>query len=322
MDRPFSSWVQSSAWRSEAEVWIRDRLAERGVHVTAVIAQPRVRAWSTQLVAPTDHGIFWFKANCPGLAAEPAVHAELARLLPDDVDSPVAIDAERGWVLTRGRGMTWAESHEPTLEDWQTVVRLAATMQRRLAGDPGDLLARGLPDCSPGTVVGRFDAMLERLAGLSHAHPAVVDGAEAERLRRARPRVVDAAALLEETRCPASLQHGDLHPGNVFLVDGGLRIFDFGDAQWAHPAEVLHVPWALVRDSDLDWEAVFSAYAECWSDVASRAEVRDWQVAGEVTHSVNRAMTWWNALASASPEESEEWGHAPAHHLRQVLPDA
>ena len=77
------------------------------------------------------------------MAFEPAVHRTLARLDPGEVDEPVAVDAERGWMLTRDRGTTLGDSHEATLDDWRAVVALAARLQRRVADHGPDLLAAG-----------------------------------------------------------------------------------------------------------------------------------------------------------------------------------
>lgn len=169
MDRPFSDLVATEGWRAAATGWVEDRLASVGRKVTGVIEQPRIRPWSTQLVVPTDRGTVWFKANCPAMAFEPGLHALLAELEPGEVDAPLAIDADRGWMMTADRGKTLGDSHEATLEE---------------------LLAAPLP---------------------------------------------------------SSLQHGDLHPANVFVVDAGMRLFDFGDAQWAHVLEVLAVPYGLLH---------------------------------------------------------------------------
>ena len=119
---PFSEVVTSPTWRSDAEEWIRDRVVAAGRTVTGEITQPRVRPWSTQLIVPTDAGLRWFKANCPALAFEPALHATLARLEPDEVDEPFAVDAERGWIVTWLDTVLELPWHERT-EDNDDVVR-------------------------------------------------------------------------------------------------------------------------------------------------------------------------------------------------------
>src|SRR5690242_154254 len=162
----FSQTVATEAWRAEATEWITDELSAVGRRVTGDIVQRRIRPWSTQLVVPSDRGTVWFKANCPSSAYEPAVHRALAELEPGEVEAPLAVDADRGWMMTADRGTTLGDSHGASLSEWQDVVALAARVQRQVA-DHGDvLLGAGLPDCSPATVPSRYSRLVDQLAAL------------------------------------------------------------------------------------------------------------------------------------------------------------
>jgi phosphotransferase family enzyme len=319
--RSFSETVSTPAWRASAEAWVRERVARSGGQVVGDIAQPRVRAWSTQLVVPTDGGRLWFKANCSALAFEPGVHEVLARLDPGEVDEPFAVDPARGWILTRDRGATLVDSREATTDDWQDVVIVAAGMQRRLADHGPELLAAGLPDCAPQTVPARFAELTAALAALPAEHPSHLDDDSVRRLRRAQGLVEDSVSTLLAGPMPtASWQHGDLHPGNVFAVDGGLRVFDLGDSQWAHPLEILGVPWGWTRRlSTVPWPDIVAAYASVWADVVAPAEMERLLAAAMVTLAVNRSRTWWTCLDGATPAELEEWGDSPRYFLELVL---
>ena len=252
MPTPFSELVASAPWRAQAEkldprAGDRVRWAGRRRH-----HQPRIRPWSTQLVVPTDGGRLWFKANCPALAFEPAVHAALARLDPGEVDAPFAVDAERGWVVTRDRGVTLGDSHEATLADWQAVVRVAARLQRRLADHGAELLAAGLPELRAATVPARFADLVEGLSALPAGHPSHLDVALLQRSARIRPR-----------RCglgnPAAGADADVVPGTGYLhlrqrvrgrrgSSGVLR--PRGRTVGAHPLESLAVPWGWGPSAD------------------------------------------------------------------------
>jgi hypothetical protein len=319
MVRPFSERVAGADWRRDVEAWVTEQVERHGHRVNGPIEQPRIRPWSTQLTIPTDAGPMWFKANCQTMGFEPRLHAELARLAPDAVDEPCAIDAERGWMLTLDRGTTLGASHEPTLDDWSQVLAEAARMQRVLADHRAELLATGLPDCAPSTVVDRYDRVLDTFAGLPDRLPSYLPPELASRLRTRRPMIVDAAQELAGSPLPATLQHGDLHPWNVFAVGASaLRVFDFGDAQWAHAVELLSVPfgWITSRTS-LKWADVLDAYCEVWNVEAIDLDSQ-WRAAG-LTQPVNRAVTWWGALTEATAAEWGEWGDAPVHHLSRVL---
>ncbi len=316
----FSTQVASGEWLAQAHEWITSELDQVGRTVTGEVVQTRIRPWSTQLVVPTDLGTVWFKANCPDLAFEPALHGALARLVPDEVDRPLAVDPGRGWMMTADRGVTLGDHHTPTLADWQDVVALAANLQRRVAGHGDELGAAGLPDCSPGTIPGRYDRLVAELSALPPTHPSHLAADAADELRAGRGVVEGAVARLLTAPLPPTLQHGDLHPKNVFVVDAGLRVFDFGDAQWAHPLEVLAVPWGWVTQlTTLPWEPVLDAYAAGWGDLVGRAELEELMSAALVTHAVNRSQTWLGAVAGATGQELQEWGDAPLYYLRLAL---
>jgi len=316
MGRPFSERVAHDDWRHAAERWTRDELAARGIEVTGTIEQPRIRPWSTQLTIPTDVGRVWFKANCGYMSFEPALQQVLAGLVPDAVDEPYAIDAARGWMLTIDRGATLGDAAEPTLEDWRRVLAGAATVQRVVADHEDALLATGLPDCRPATVLDRYDRMVEMFSMLPDPHPAHVSAQLRADLTAARPRLVAAVAELEESSLPTTWQHGDLHPWNVFAADG--RFFDLGDGQWAHAAELLSVPHGTIaQQATLSWPDALAAYAEAWEvstdDLASQLR------ATAVTQPVNRTLLWWGCLQEATAAEWTQWGEGVLHHLRRVL---
>ena len=93
MSQDFVEQVTSDSWLSAAKGWIRHPLAEHGMEVRS-IEQRRVRPWSTGLVASTDAGPMYFKASCPAMSFEPAVHAALAEIEPHEVDQPPPDDDE------------------------------------------------------------------------------------------------------------------------------------------------------------------------------------------------------------------------------------
>jgi len=314
MTRPFSARVGDPVWLAEAVDWIETRLGRR----VDDVVQPRIRPWSTQLRVVADGSVWWFKANCPAQRFEPALQAVLADLVPGSFDAPAAFDADRGWMLTSDRGPTWGEQDEPGLDQWCALVREAALVQHRLAEHGTVLLGAGVPDCSPATVLSRFDRFVALLADQPPEHPSFLPPELRVQVEQRRPAIEAAAETLQASRLPVTWQHGDLHPWNVFMVGGGPRLFDLGDSQWAHALEILCVPFGWTRErTDLPWEPVLEAYADAWDLPASVIEA-DWVAAG-LTQAVNRVLTWWTCLAEATADEWQEWGEAPRYHLSRVI---
>lgn len=188
------------------------------------------------------------------------MHAELARIGGSFVDPPLAVHIGHGWLLTRDRGPTLAERGEPTLAQWCALVQEAARLQRHVARLP---LVRdtGVVDCSPATVLPRFDTLLERYAALPPSNLCHLPSDQLRAFQTARPTLEEAVAVLTASSFPVTLNHGDLHPGNVLIVDGKPRPFDLADAQWAAAPEVLGAAWGwLVHRTSHPWRQVFDAY--------------------------------------------------------------
>jgi hypothetical protein len=315
---PFSVQVTSPPWRALAQEWIEDALERRGLSLTSPVEQPRVRPWSTHLTVPTDQGCVWFKATCPSMSYEPALQQAMARLAPGSVQDPLAVDAERGWMLTLDDGPTLGDERTPTLEDWRRALDETARVQRVLAAHRDELIATGLPDAAPDTVVARFDRLLE----IHEQSPADQGGRvspdQITELRSRRSELVDACAVLAESSVPSTWQHGDLHPWNLRDRDDRISFFDLGDGMWAHAVEVLSVPYGVVTDQgSVPWPEVVTAWTEAW-EIESDAFERLWRASG-FTHAVNRAVTWHRALMTATAAETGEWGAAVELHLTSML---
>lgn len=317
MDRSFGEQVASESWFDEANEWIRDRLARHQIRVTGTIERHRSRPWSAHLRASTEEGTVWFKAGCPSMAFEPALQQLLAELLPGQIQPPIEIDAERGWMVTWDHGPTVADDHEVTIRDWQEAVVIVADMQQRLMPHRDRLLATGLPDCDPITVKGRFRRLVDVLAELPSEHPSHLSDDDIADLMSVQHRVVQAADALAAAPIGSSWQHGDLHPGNLFGSGHQLRVFDLGDGQWAHAFEVLVVPYSnVVRDHPNGWARLRDACLEVWQMDRDQFEAL-WS-AVTVTQPVNRALTWHAALAHAGTADMGAWGGNARHHLMRV----
>ena len=95
-------------------------------------------------------------------------------------------------------------------------------------------IAIGIPDLRP-------SRLPDLLASLADDPDASLTEEDRSRLRELVPTYAGWCAELEAYGIAPSLQHDDLHDGNVFVGRTGDRIFDWGDAGIAHPFGTLLV---------------------------------------------------------------------------------
>jgi aminoglycoside phosphotransferase (APT) family kinase protein len=229
--------------------WADRELAAAGTPRNGPAVQ--VKSWnlSSVLRLPTVAGPFWCKHVPPFFAHEGQLLAALATSDPDLVPAPVARRRDPD-----GTGVTLMDG-VPGVDQWEAPERVLQRMlrgwvgaQAAWAGRVDELAALGVPDW-------RTAALLDDVRGL------VARADVRERLTDAERAALDAlvaalpARLAALGRCglPATLVHGDLHPGN-WIGDGDrLALVDWGDSAIGHPmldtvAFLSRVPAGSVRE--------------------------------------------------------------------------
>ncbi|GAB2667008.1 hypothetical protein GCM10009743_49040 [Kribbella swartbergensis] len=307
-------WVRrwtGDDWFAEADRWVRERLARAGTAVTGEPVPYKIRFWAAVWCYPTDRGLFWFKENNPGQAFEAALVGAMAEALPQHVVAPLAIDPDRGWLLTADQGLTLADQNGA---EWHRLVVEYAAFQRDTVPLEQPLLASGLTSLAPSQLTGAVHGIADWFGSLAADHPLRPDAATLSGLRRAAEAVAEVEKWLPGV-VPMALDQNDLHARNVFRPDPGgpFRFFDFGDAIWGHPFATL----ASVRD-DVD-DAVVTAYLAEWSDLAPIAVLRKELEIAEPLHTVHRMVSWHRLLRHADEIECAAWTENVDHWLRELV---
>jgi hypothetical protein len=313
-------WDQAT-WRNEALGWAARELAARGLRESGTARRGvRLRPWSVLVRIPVEGAgttaAVWLKANPPASSFEAPLTAALAHWVPEYVLHPLAVDADRGWSLLPDGGELFWQVLDRTPADpraWEEPLRQYATMQRALVPHTEALEQLGVPSARTTSLPQVFDETVEFIASvtkttapLRQPAPAAGPAIDPARLRALRPRLLNWAAELADLGIPDSLDHSDLHEGQLFNPEPGrFTFFDWGDASVSHPfcsflvpAEQFterYGPDALPRLRD--------AYLEPWTGNgrSSKELRRALTLAGRLAV-IGRAVTWGRIFPGASDE--------------------
>jgi Phosphotransferase enzyme family len=222
------------------------------------------RPWSRVLRVPSADEDLYLKQCAPVQAFEVPLTVALAARWPDRVPQVVAADPERAWLLLRDGGTRLRESGD--VATFVRALELYGELQREEAGRVDELLALGLPDVRLPVVAAAYEPFFEDDHGLERE--------EVVRLRALAPRYRELCAELAAFGLPDSIQHDDLHDGNVFVRDGRVTIFDWGDSSVAHPLWSLVKPLRDARDRGSDPEPLRAAYLVAWTAVEPEERLR------------------------------------------------
>ena len=325
----------TTAFHDEARAWVADRLAGLGIALTGEWAQPHARPWSSALRFETTAGRVWFKANGPGTVHEASLVRLIDERVPGLVPEVLAVDATRGWSLSRDAGPMLRETAPP--EDlwpaWEGIVARYAEAQARLAGARAAVLAAGVAEVSPVTVPRIARELTAGLASLP-ADEGGLTPEQADRLAAALPGLEASCAELAALGVPDSVQHDDLHSGNVCWTGSvaTARIIDWGDTAWGCPLGTMlgtlnSVAWhaGLFGDEGRvdapEVVRVRDAYLEPFTAYADRATLVRGVALARRTGCVGKALAYRAALTDEPVSAHAEMEFPVRGWLLELLED-
>jgi hypothetical protein len=314
-------WTEPD-WLESVHAWIRSQLERLGLEPAGEIEQPHVRPWSTVLRVPTDDGDVWFKANMPTQAFEVAVVETLAARRPDLVPTLLATDLQRGWMLQGDGGTRLREILEETgdFDVWIEILPLYAELQMDVAADRDRLLAAGVPDRLLASLPGQFEEVLADAEALE-----TLTQDERRRLASLAPRIEAECRELADYGLPETIQHDDLHDGQVFVRDGRFLFFDWGDACVSHPFYTLVVTLAvLAYRLELDHDApeldrFRDAYIEPWTRFRPLRELEQAYPFAYRLGVLCRGLTWRSVVAVLPQPLRDDEAEAVPERMRMLL---
>ncbi|MFD8015595.1 phosphotransferase [Streptomyces sp. NPDC058955] len=304
-------------WRRDVLGWAGRVLAGRGLVETGA-REVRVRPWSVLVRFRTGDGerdAVWLKAGAPSNAFEAGLSRALADWVPGHVMTPLAVDAGRGVSLLPDGGPLFrglVDAGEAGPEAWTTALEQYGAMQRRLVPYADRLAGLGVPRARTRDLPDAFDALV--------ADNPFFDADERAALLRRRPRLVELCAELDAYGLPDSLDHCDLHDGQLLApAPGRFTFFDWGDASVGHPFGSLLIPVRAVREryGPEHVAPMVDAYLEHWTGLGpSAAELR--RAAGLAVRlaALGRAGTWFRLFPGTPLGSSHD---ASAYWVRELF---
>ncbi|SDF43813.1 Phosphotransferase enzyme family protein [Blastococcus fimeti] len=299
-------------WRADALAWAGEQLARAGLALDGEPEQPHVRIWSTAFRLPLRNGgVAWLKAPGAGSAHESALSAALGRWSPESVLVPLATDPARRLLLLPDGGER-LRTHGSDSSTWAALLQAYAVLQRELVRHGDALLELGVPDLRPAALPELAAELLDDDEAQLAGRPGGLDPAVRARVRADLP-AFSAACRELAGGVPATVQHDDLHDGNVFVSGDRYRFFDWGDASVAHPFLSVQVALAsatrvlgLPAGSSV-LRRLRDAYLEPWSEFGSPRELRGQCDLALRVAPLARALTWRRILRGVHPDERGDW---------------
>jgi hypothetical protein len=143
--------------------WADQELSSLDIRMSSREPKVRIRHWSIVAEISTINGSVWAKQNAPRFAYEGRLLELLNRHAPEHTVELLALDAERGYTLSKDAGDTLKGQSELTLALWKTLIDYYASIQHRLSEHAPEMLAASVPDLRATRIPSYFRSVLSLL---------------------------------------------------------------------------------------------------------------------------------------------------------------
>ncbi|GAA5227527.1 hypothetical protein GCM10025778_20600 [Paeniglutamicibacter antarcticus] len=308
------TWTEDN-WRAEVLAWIDMACEAYSIERIGPLQNGSSSIRAVHRRVPTASGLLYFKAVAPGQLFEPPVSAVAAALVPERLVMPLAINPERGWMLSPDYGATLDELATTPLM-WARALGALGELQREVVDCEEALFDAGLQILDPARIPDEFNNALTLHASLPAGHPLGITTRDADHAFAAFKDIEEACAQLSAGAIPLSLEHGSFDRRRVFAPtdeSNAPRILNLGDAHWAHPfaslarpVERMQIDFRTSADDPRIIQAI-GAYLGAWSDYGSPDELYELVAPAIRISPLHTHETWLQLLAEADEPTMLRW---------------
>lgn len=313
-------------WLEQATAWIQAQLAAQGLRVAGPVEILHQRPWSTFARISTGNGTVYFKAPAPPFY-EAALTQALARWRPDCTVPLLAVDLDRGWLLSADAGMTLrsASPSADQIEHWLKVLPLYVELQLEMVEHVPELLALGMFDRRLAKLPQLYTQLMEANESLRVGLEPGLTPEEYRRLRDLRLPVAAWCEQLADYGLPETLTHEEVHDANVLVSNDRYIFTDWSDSSVAHPFFTMLVTLRAashrlkLAEDGPEMIRLRDAYLEPWTKFETRVKL---SAAFELAYRlamVNRALSWHLGTGSLAKHHKEPYADFVPGWLQDFL---
>ena len=310
--RAVASWVDERAhgwsslrpawsrpgWLARASRWMVEQMRADGRPALERPRQHQLWGLSVVLRAPSEGGDVFLKCSPAIFRREALLTQALAQRMPELVPEVIAVEEAEGWLLMRDLGA--AELGHQAESSWHQGLIAHAGIQRSWLGRGEELAGLGVPVRSLTDLAIQVEAMSEDDTLLTRMTPELRD-----RWLATAPALVESCRRLDQLGPGPTLLHGDLHPWNVVLGAGGVRVFDWTDAAVSHP--FVDLATYVFRTQDVPRRRrLVDAYLDAWSTDLSPDVLREAADLAVVVGALYQVQTYRTLLPTVTRYGAED----------------
>lgn len=227
-------WEQPE-WLQTSEPWIQQQLRINGRSAVGSAEFIHQSPDSCVMRIPTTAGFVYLKAVPAAYAHEPLLTQTLAQQFPNYLPTVLAVEAEKRWLLM-------AEMPGTPLYltfdagQWQMALQTFADIQLHYTTHTADLLALGCFDRRLDRLMVRFQSFLLAMPDWFRGQIGrILEPNALSHLGNLTHQLETLTHQIAIYKLPATIDHGDFHPNNIYITPKTCIFFDWADGAVSHP---------------------------------------------------------------------------------------
>jgi Phosphotransferase enzyme family len=266
--RPFIG----AKWFRDLWHWTAEQIAPRGMYLTGAFRQIDLSPEASLFRFETNGPAVWFKSNQRDGARELTITSALTSLFPSFMPAMLAVHSEwNGWLMEEA--VRISPTGDSYACNWFVVARSLAQLQLASIPHARTLRIAGCRNIDSESLFSIADEFFATMAHLMSrqpkAPPVILSPADLAMVCRSVKR---ALVELDDFHIPATLNHLDINPGNIFVADDRCTFIDWAEAAIGHPVftfqYVLEHFKRLHGRESLTVSGLASSYADEWKPAA------------------------------------------------------
>jgi len=298
-------------WLSQASPWMKEQMLLAGY---ADPADPEIyQVWGVSVVlsAASPSGTVYLKCSGDRFRTEPTVTQALSEHSPGLLPHVLATEAERGWMLMQDMGGKPLGEHPQTL--WGQGLDALQQLQGQWVGRTQELLELGAEDRPLTTLTSWVENTTDDADLMGR-----LTSDEQRTWSAALPTMVESCRELDRRGPGPTLVHGDFHPWNAVVIDGGVCVFDWTDASVTHPFLDL-VTFIGRSDDAVVRQELVRRYLTKWDSQLDTDGLSELTHLALVVGSLHQVHTYSQLIPTLMPEDVGQLHDGDIEWIRRAM---
>ncbi|MFN4152188.1 MAG: hypothetical protein ACK4IX_14700, partial [Candidatus Sericytochromatia bacterium] len=281
-DKNFNLPWFNVGWFEQTKQYLKDKYGYKKVelfYLSSISCVLRIKL--------KDKNIF-YKQVLKGLFEQEIIFTKMLNEISENVPSVIDYDNQKGCLILEDFGSktlwdfndvdTWCK----TIKKYAQLQKLALKNIEQLTKIPVfDRSISNLPDIFQSLTSAPDNFYLDKTYGITNK--------EYQTLISFKPKIKELCQKLSSFNIPNTIEHGDMHPFNVAMVNEEPIFYDWSDCSISHPFFTIRAftyaffdkkgnelkKVSFIKDCDYPYQKIVKAYLEEWEDFESKENLID-----------------------------------------------